>query len=217
MQPLPGVPDLRVRWFQGRIVSILLGTDQDWSAGSDDLSAAGAKLPNLRGIRLGDTGATVRNIIPQGTNFRILAAGISNYTIATRGGATLTMVGAGAPPLQNPDGPPDSSLVRGFELTDSTKVQYPWGDPVSSASPIPAPVTPGTEVGREHHVRLREAAADPGRILRLGKGRGLEPVPADPTAGRQRRGIPARRWKWRCQHPRRPAGRRRRPDWRRCR
>ncbi|GAB6859502.1 VWA domain-containing protein [Microbacterium xylanilyticum] len=145
MQPLPGVPDLRVRWFQGRIVSILLGTDQDWSAGSDDLSAAGAKLPNLRGIRLGDTGATVRNIIPQGTNFRILAAGISNYTIATRGGATLTMVGAGAP-LQNPDGP-DSSLVRGFELTDSTKVQYPWGDPVSSASPIPAPVTPAPKSG----------------------------------------------------------------------
>ncbi|BDZ39619.1 hypothetical protein [Microbacterium suwonense] len=79
----------------------------------------GPSLPHMRGIRIGDTLSTVTNIIPGGTEYNVLAAGIHNYVTATRTGHAIAFEPAWT------DG--DVELLGAIVLADATlaNVNFP--------------------------------------------------------------------------------------------
>ncbi|MBS1907178.1 MAG: VWA domain-containing protein [Actinobacteria bacterium] len=142
VNPLPDVKDLSVVIYQGKIASIQVGSDGSWSSLTpEQLADLGSRMPQLRGIRLGDTAATAINIIPQGMSYSSSAGGIHDYVIATREGSTLTFRGIG----RGTRSPGPAGVISGFTLTDSTTLNYPWNTPVTKkATPAtkPTPSTP---------------------------------------------------------------------------
>ncbi|MGN8025467.1 vWA domain-containing protein [Microbacterium sp. 22242] len=145
VNPLPDVKDLSVLIYRGKIASIQVGSDSSWSPlTAEQLAALGSRMPQLRGIRLGDTGATAVNIMPQGTTYDNRAGGIHDYVIATREGATLTFRGAGRGSSSSGS---SGGVISGFTLTDSTTLDYPWNTPAKKAAPAakPTPSSPAKQ------------------------------------------------------------------------
>lgn len=133
VQPLPSIKELSVTFSQGRIAAITVNASN--TATVDELAAAGAKLPQMRGIRIGETTATLRNITPQGTSF-VGAYATQDYVIATRTGVTLGFPGGVS------EGPGTERRIHGFELVDSTVLEFPkYGDWKAAKQPPAAPAT----------------------------------------------------------------------------
>ena len=110
--PLEGQRWLSLEIHDGTVSKV---TVRPWGSVdySEDLSM-GPALPHMRGIRIGDRMSTVRNIVPGGTDYDIMAAGLSGYVTALRTGQAIKFN----------QGWDETPRVNEIAVFDSTRAEY---------------------------------------------------------------------------------------------
>lgn len=81
---------LRASFYEGALVSITVARDSDEYG--TFMTTAGMRMPHARGIRMGETAATVENVFPGGTYRSYRIAGTTDYLIANRAGRLITFI-----------------------------------------------------------------------------------------------------------------------------